>query len=150
MDLYIVRHGEAEPGNNDAARMLTDRGRSDIESVAAAVSQRGATVRQIRHSGRARARETAEIFARVLDPPAGVIIAAGIHPEDPVGPIAASLFGERESLMLVGHLPFVAHLVGLLTQGDSNRTPVKFPAGTVACLTGEDDRWELVWTESPG
>lgn len=149
MNLYIVRHGEAQPGNNDAARMLTDRGRADVERVAAAASRRGAAVRQIRHSGRERAKETAEIFAEVLDPPAGVIATLGIHPEDPVDPIALSLFGERDSLMLVGHLPFVARLVGLLTAGDAKRAPVKFPTSTIACLRGEEDRWELAWTEHP-
>lgn len=150
MHLYIVRHGEAGPANNDAARMLTDRGRLEVASVAAAMSQRGATVRQIRHSGRERARETAEIFASVLDPPAGVISTLGIHPEDPVDPIALSLYGERDSLMLVAHLPFVARLVGLLTLGDANRSPVNFPTATIACLQGEESHWELEWTEQPG
>ena len=150
MNLYIVRHGEAEAGNNDVSRMLTDRGRIEVGSVAAAMSQRGAVVSQIRHSGRARAQETAEIFAGVLTPSAGVIATPGIHPEDPVDPIALSLYGERDSFMLVGHLPFVARLVGLLTVGDANRAPVNFPTATIACLQGEDSQWELVWTESPG
>jgi len=150
MNLYIVRHGQAGAATNDAARLLTDRGRLEVETVAAAASQHGAAVRQIRHSGRARARETAEIFAAVLNPPAGMIETPGIHPEDPVDPIALSLFGEREALMLVGHLPFVSRLVGLLTVGDANRAPVNFPTATIACLQGEDSEWELVWTESPG
>ena len=149
MDLYIVRHGEAHPGNNDAARMLTDRGRADVNRVATAANLRGASVRQVRHSGRERARETAEIIAGVLDPPAGVIATSGIHPEDDIDPIALSLFGERDSLMLVGHLPFVARFVGLLTLGDANRSPVKFPTATIACLHGQDDQWELAWTEHP-
>lgn len=149
MDLYIVRHGEALSGANDAARLLSDRGRAEVERVAAAVSRRGTRVRQIRHSGRERARETAEIIGSVLEPPAGVVTTPGIHPDDPVEPVARWLFAERESLMLVGHLPFVARLVRLLTAGNSDRQPVSFPTATVACLRGEDDRWELVWTEHP-
>ena len=92
MDLYIVRHGEAEPGTNDAARLLTDRGRQEVAEIAQAMSRRGASIRQIRHSGRARARETAEIIGSFLEPPAGVVPTAGIHPDDPVEPIALSLF----------------------------------------------------------
>ncbi|MCP4037487.1 MAG: phosphohistidine phosphatase SixA [bacterium] len=149
MDLYIVRHGEAGLAPTDAARALTERGRAEVEQVAAALERRSASVRQIRHSGRERARETAEILATRLDPPAGLIQTDGLHPDDPVEPIAMSLFGERESLMLVGHLPFVGRLVGLLTTGDANRCPVNFPTSTVACLRGEDDRWEIAWTEHP-
>lgn len=149
MDLYIVRHGEALAGTNDAGRPLSDRGRTEVEEVAMAANRRGACVRQIRHSGRERARETAEIIGSVLAPPAGVIPTPGLHPDDPVEPVALSLFGERESLMLVGHLPFVARLVGLLTAGKADRQPVSFPTAAVACLRGQDDRWELIWTERP-
>ena len=149
MDLYIVRHGEAEPGTNDAARLLTDRGRKEVAEIAQAMSRRGASIRQIRHSGRARARETAEIIGSFLEPPAGVVPTAGIHPDDPVEPIALSLFGERESLMLVGHLPFVARMVAHLTAGSADRRPMSFPTASVACLRGEDDHWELVWMEHP-
>lgn len=149
MDLYIVRHGEAGSAASDAARLLTEHGRAEVEAIAAAMSRRAASVRQIRHSGRVRARETAEILAETLNPPAGVIEIPGIHPDDPIDPVALSLFGERDSLMLVGHLPFVARLVGALTLGDENRSPVRFPTATVACLQGEDDHWELAWTEHP-
>ena len=78
-----------------------------------------------------------------------MIATSGIHPEDDVDPIALSLFGEHDSLMLVGHLPFVARLVGLLTLGDANRSPVRFPTATITCLQGQDDQWELAWTEHP-
>lgn len=147
MDLYIVRHGDALPGGVDVARPLSDLGRAEVEAVAQILKERGVSVRQIRHSGRERARETASIIGAALEPPAGVIVTPGIHPDDPVDPFGLSLFGERESLMLVGHLPFVARLVGLLVTGNSTRTPVSFPTATVACLRGEDDNWELVWTE---
>lgn len=149
MELFIVRHGEAGAARSDAARTLTEAGRDDVARVAVALAARDAAPRQIRHSGLVRARETAEILAEQLSPPAGVIETPGLYPEDPVEPIAMSLFGERESLMWVGHLPFVAHLVGRLTQGDERHTTVMFSTATVACLHGEDDRWELAWIERP-
>jgi phosphohistidine phosphatase len=130
--------------------MLTEHGRGEVAEIAELLRRREVFVRQIRHSGRERARETAEIIARSLEPPAGVVATSGIHPDDPVEPIALSLFGERESLMLVGHLPFVARLVSRLTAGSAERGPMHFPTATVACLRGEDDRWEVIWTEHPG
>jgi phosphohistidine phosphatase len=149
MDLFIVRHGEAAPGAPDAARVLTERGRIEVNEMAQLLSRRDAFVRQIRHSGRVRACETAEIIGSILEPPAGVVSTSGIHPDDPVEPIARSLFGERESLMLVGHLPFVARLVAQLTAGSADRAPLRFPTAAVVCLRGEDDQWQQVWTEHP-
>ncbi|MFT5442228.1 MAG: phosphohistidine phosphatase [Myxococcota bacterium] len=149
MELYIVRHGDALATSPDAARTLSSVGRVEVQTIARAMSTRGVRVRQIRHSGRVRARETAELLGAALEPPAGVIQIDGLHPEDPIEPVANSLFGERESLMLVGHLPFVGRLVGLLTTGDAHRSPISFPTATVACLQGEDDQWELAWVEHP-
>lgn len=149
MELYIVRHGDALSMNPDAARTLSPVGRVEVQTIAQTLATRGVRVRQIRHSGRVRARETADLLGAVLEPPAGVIEIDGLHPEDHIEPIANSLFGERESLMLVGHLPFIGRLVGLLTGGDAHRPPISFPTGTVACLQGEDDQWELAWAENP-
>ena len=149
MELFIVRHGEAGEAFSDAERTLTQRGREEVSAVTAALAARGVQPRQIRHSGRVRARETAEILAAGLQSPAGLIESPGLHPADPVEPVAMSLFGEREALMVVGHLPFVGELVGRLTRGDPRHTPVSFSTATVACLEGEDDRWELQWIERP-
>ena len=149
MELFIVRHGEAGFAASDAARTLTDHGREQVEGVAEALAARGAQPVQIRHSQLIRARETAEILAARLEPPMGLVESPGLRPEDPVEPIAMSLFGGREPLMLVGHLPFVAHLVGRLTEGDERHTPVVFPTSTCAGLEGEDDSWELRFIERP-
>jgi phosphohistidine phosphatase len=149
VDLFIVRHGEAGPAVSDASRELTEAGGREVEQIASAVGKRGVEVAQIRHSGRVRARQTAQILADVLKPPQGLAEMPGLHPDDPVEPLAQSLFGERDSLMLVGHLPFVARLTGLLVHGDEERAPVQFPTAAVACLRGEDDRWELSWVLHP-
>ena len=149
MELYIVRHGEAGPGRTDAARELTAAGIQEVERVALCARERIANLVQIRHSGRVRARQTAQVLADALAPSNGLVSSQGLHPDDAVEPIAQSLYGERESLMLVGHLPFVGCLTGLLLCGDERRAPVQFPTATMACLRGEDDRWELAWVLRP-
>jgi phosphohistidine phosphatase SixA len=68
MDLYLVRHGEAEAAGvgGDEARELTDKGMRDSRAVAEAVARAGAKLEAIWTSPLVRARQTAEIIGRVL------------------------------------------------------------------------------------
>jgi phosphohistidine phosphatase len=79
--------------------------------VAAAL---GVEVTEIRHSGKTRARQTAEIIGQALSPPQGVKAVSGLSPLDDVGPVAEELDEVSEPLMLVGHLPFLERLAGQL------------------------------------
>ena len=63
MKLYLVRHGQACEPHVDPERGLTDRGKSDVEKVGAAVARKGVTVSRTLHSPKKRARETAELLA---------------------------------------------------------------------------------------
>jgi len=62
--IYLVQHGEAESKKEDPERSLTKKGRRDVEKVAVWAAQTGLKIEQIRHSGKRRAAETAEIFCR--------------------------------------------------------------------------------------
>jgi phosphohistidine phosphatase len=105
----------------------------------------GAEVQQIRHSGLLRARQTAEIFGQHLKPAGGVIAVEGLTYEDPVEPVAESLVLEPESLMLVGHNPFMEQLTGLLLTGNASRTPVSFGTSSTVCLERIEGVWVLKW-----
>ena len=63
--LFLIRHAKAEPavGRDDYERRLTERGRADARRVAAALAARKMLPDVLVHSGAARAKETAEIFA---------------------------------------------------------------------------------------
>ena len=63
--LFLVRHAKAElaVGRDDHARKLTERGRADARRVAKALAARRLLPDLLIHSGAARAKETAEIFA---------------------------------------------------------------------------------------
>ena len=63
--LFLVRHAKAElsVGRDDYARKLTERGRADARRVAKALAARHFLPDVLIHSGAARAKETAEIFA---------------------------------------------------------------------------------------
>ena len=65
MRLFLVQHGEAKTEQEDPERPLTDRGASDVSRVArAATEARIVTAERIVHSGKTRARQTAETWVR--------------------------------------------------------------------------------------
>ncbi len=150
MEIYLVQHAKAKSEEEDPERPLTAVGRQHAEQVAAVARALGLAVHQIRHSGKTRARETAEIMGEALDPPAGVTEAPGLGPVDPVGEVAAQLDELIESVMLVGHLPFMERIVGFMTAGDADLPVVTFHnAGIVALRKGEEGDWHVAWIVTP-
>ncbi|HVR43710.1 MAG TPA: phosphohistidine phosphatase SixA [Thermoanaerobaculia bacterium] len=146
MRVYVARHGEAEGGGADRRRRLTARGRERVERLGRALAADGVAVTSVRHSGRARAAETAEILARHLG---GAVDPRPLAELDPdADPLAASRWieGQRVPMLLVGHLPLVERLVAVL-EGVSPEDPRRsFPAGAVACLERDGDgAWEVLW-----
>lgn len=149
MELYLVQHGEAKSEAEDPERSLTEKGQRDVERVAEWASRVGLRVTQIRHSGKRRAEQTAAILAERLKPSAGVIAVAGLAPNDDVTALAATLQQETESVMVVGHLPFLSRLASLLLVGDPNRTIVRFRMGGIVCLLREPQQWSIAWALPP-
>jgi phosphohistidine phosphatase len=147
--LYLVRHGAAHTQGEDRDRTLTDTGHDEIDVIARWAAGAGVEPRQIRHSGKRRAEQTASILQDRLAAEDGVVAADGLGPNDDVGIVAESLQKELRSLMLVGHLPSVSRLTSFLLLQDAARDLIDFPTGAMACLarTGED--WRLSWLVTP-
>jgi phosphohistidine phosphatase len=112
----------------------------EVEATARALRARGARVAEIRHSGLARARETAELLGRVLAPPRGVHAATGLAPEDDPDVARAELELAAEPLMVVGHLPHLARLAAALV-GAALAEPIRFTPGTAVALRRGRDGW---------
>lgn len=68
MKIYIMRHGVAESGLDDANRALTPEGRQAVGRMAAWAAEHIGTIPYITHSAKTRTRETAEIMAEQLKP----------------------------------------------------------------------------------
>lgn len=147
--LFLVQHGEAAAKELDPDRPLTAHGREEVAQVAA----RLATVRirpgSIFHSGKLRARQSAELFARVMGG-GHVEAAAGLDPDDPVEGFAGRLGRLDSDTMYVGHLPFMARLVSFLLSGVADAERVRFRTGSVVCLSrGATGAWSLEWMLRP-
>jgi phosphohistidine phosphatase len=149
MSLFLVQHGKNLPKDVDPEKGLSDEGKNDVERIASAAQAYGVRVAAIKHSTKKRARQTAEIFARMLTPPGGVQEMMGLGALDDVTKMALS--GD-EDLMLVGHLPFMEKLTSYLVTGSADRSPVlKFQNGGIVRLDRDADAgaWFIKWTLFP-
>jgi len=149
MKIYLVRHGEAEAGADDARRALTAGGRKAIQKLAEWAADSGVKPEQIRHSGLRRAEQTAKILSDALHPTEGLVRVSGLAPEDDVRAMTKTLYQETRSVMLVGHNPFMESLTGLLLADDPKRPIVHFSKGQMACLKRKGNEWELKWSVDP-
>ena len=148
MRAFLVRHGEARREEVDPERHLTDRGAEDVRRIAVqAVHDLGIRPVRIVHSGKARARQTAEIWGGVL----GVAVAEadGLAPLDDPAVWAGRVGGVEDDVMLVGHMPHLGKLVGLLVAGDAERAVVAFQPGAVVGLERGPDGWSVVLALRP-
>jgi phosphohistidine phosphatase len=147
MKLYLIQHGEAKPEEEDPERSLTATGKAEVEQVAQAAGRMAIMPAPIFHSGKTRARQTAEIIGIGLGVSDHAIVAVqGLNPNDAVQPWLEKIPQEGKDLMLVGHLPFLEKLTSLLLCGDENARPVLFRYAGICCLEQkEDKRWAVRW-----
>lgn len=150
MRLYLMQHAEAKSQEEDPGRNLTVRGRADIDRVAKFLENLDLEVSQVFHSGKTRARSTAEILAASLKPTKGVAETDGLAPLDDPGIWAGRVAGLAEGVVLVGHLPHLARLTGLLLCGDAEKNAVNFKMGGMVCLSrAAAGHWGLDWMLIP-
>ena len=133
----------------DPARPLSTRGRVDVDLLAQQAAQRGVKPDVIWHSGKLRARQTAEAFWRRCNPLAKFSAVRGLQPSDPTGWIVDALAVDERQVMLVGHLPHLPRLLAHLTTGDVNATPAEFPLNGMVALEREGTNWKEAWREGP-
>ncbi|MBI9088687.1 MAG: phosphohistidine phosphatase SixA [Desulfobacterium sp.] len=148
MALYLVQHGKSRPKQEDSNQGLSDQGRADTERIAQVAKGYGVPVAMIQHSGKERARKTAEIFADFLAPRQGVVQVDGIKPMDDVERFAGSV-DPAENAMVIGHLPFMEKLVGFLVAGDLDNRVFRFQNSGIVCLDRDDTGWFISWTLMP-
>lgn len=148
MKVYLVRHGEARSKEEDPERHLTEKGVEEVRRVARFLAAAGIHVPKIVHSGKTRARQTAEILAEELKPQE-VKEADSLDPMADPRIWADRLEESKEDIMLVGHLPHLSRLAGhLLLRKDVEI--IKLAAGGVACLERvEEGIWMILWAIRP-
>lgn len=150
MALYLVQHGVSHPESVDPERGLTDEGIADVERIAVVAAGYKVRVSAVKHSGRTRARQTAEIMADHLLRGGTVTEMQGISPNDDVAAFA-ELIDAGGDEMYVGHLPFMEKLVSYLITGNTVTPVFRFQNGGIVCMDVLEDgkTWIIKWTLMP-
>ena len=150
MKLYLVQHGEACSKDVDPERPLTEQGQKDIDHLARFLKRSEQQVDRVIHSGKLRARQTAEQLAKVLSPTIELEHSSLINPNDDPAIFVAWLEQQKRNTLVVGHLPFMARLISYLLTGDVNRILVAYQPGSMVCLeTSEGVDWQVNWMVRP-
>ena len=150
MALYLIQHGKSLSKDQDPDQGLSDEGIAETERIALLAKEHGLTVSQIRHSVKTRARQTAEIFGRSLNPKQGIQEVSGIKPLDDVAEYAANIDPD-ENIMLVGHLPFMERITAYLISGSIDKTVFKFQNSGIVCLDKDPEKqnWMILGALTP-
>ena len=150
MYLYLVQHGEAKREEDDPARELTQKGIEEVTCVAAFVQKMNVNVSHILHSGKTRTKQTSQILAHYIKPEKGVSETDSLAPMDDPSIWSTRIDGMDEDVMLVGHLPYMAKLAGLLLCRNKETACIDFKMGGIVCCRRFDDgRWAVEWIIVP-
>lgn len=135
MDLYLIRHAEAEPrgpGVSEEARQLTLKGEQQFRAASSALKEMGVRFDRLLFSPWLRAAATANYLAPLVD---GESEASLFLAQPPSRDILKLLSGN--SVGVVGHQPWLGELMGWLVFNDVYAGGrFEFDKGGVAILQG--------------
>jgi len=145
MKVFLVHHGEAAGPDVDPRRPLTIAGRAAVERLAIAAAARGVKPAVVWHSGKLRAKQTAEEFWRHCNALAEFAATKDLQPDDPPQWILDRLRGETRDVLIAGHFHHLPRLHALMIGTDESSAG--FPLhGAVALETHDDGQsWSELW-----
>ena len=141
--IFLVHHADAVGPDVDPQRPLSAAGRAHAERLAAEAASRGVKPAAVWHSGKLRARQTAEAMWRACNPLAEFSAIRGLQPTDPPDEITARLACETRAVMLVGHMPSLPRILHALA-GHADGA-VDFPQHGIVALEPDGVRWVEKW-----
>jgi phosphohistidine phosphatase len=140
-ELWLLRHGDAEPadGGADAQRPLSHRGREQSAAAGRALAALELAFSAVLTSPRVRAAETAGLACEPLgaEPATHAALSGGFEAGEALALVAAAPDGGR--LLLVGHEPDFSQVVHDLTGAR-----VDLKKGGVAAVALDGARGELI------
>jgi phosphohistidine phosphatase len=141
MNIYILRHGIAVErdeweSKNDAERALTAEGKKQLRKTCRAMEKMKLDFNLILSSPYMRARRTAEIVADKLNLKKRLKFSGELQPDGNAKNFFRQLNNLKpapESILLVGHEPYLSRTISLLISGNENAA-VDFKKGGLCKL----------------
>lgn len=150
MAIYLVQHGKCLSKAQDPQKGLSAQGIEDVRRIAQVAAGYGIGVSEIRHSGKQRAFQTAQIMGEILAPKKGVHSDQGLNPMDDVKTYSQTL-DISSDCMIVGHLPFLEKLAAYLVTDQQERPIFQLQNGGILCLGHyqDSDQVVILWAIMP-
>jgi len=143
--IYLVQHGKAFDERVDPERSLTSEGVEEGRQMASHLAKAGVREAVVYHSGKKRARQSAEIFAQALG--ARAEEEDGLSPNDDPA-IWAERLRYLDDVIVVGHLPHLSRLALFLIVSNPEVPIVEFRYLDVVAPT-RTPRWVVKWVTCP-
>lgn len=143
--IVLAHHGRALGREVDPTQPLSESGRAASRKLALAVAARGVQPDAIWHSGKFRARQTAELFLATCHPGAAFSVARGLQPTDPPRVIHDRLETGDRSILIVGHMPHLGRLLRVLCGELPDSLAIDFPLHGCVALEPQRARWKELW-----
>ncbi|VAW53712.1 hypothetical protein MNBD_GAMMA05-1215 [hydrothermal vent metagenome] len=144
--LYFAQHGLAVDKTKNSDRPLSASGIEQTELMAAQLSKQQITISKIFHSGKLRASQTADIFAKRLSV-AAVSAVDYLSPNSDISIVTALL--DTDAALYVGHLPHIDKFTSTLLTGDENKSIIYFQNSGVLCLESTPQNFQVKWYLTP-
>ena len=143
--LFLAHHGKAVGPDVDPRRPLSDIGRAEVDRLAGKAAANGAKPAIVWHSGKLRAKQTAEAYWRACNALAEFAATRDIQPDDPPQWLRDRLRAESRDVLIAGHFPYMPRLLSLLVSGGD--AGADFPLNGVVALSTEDagETWRELW-----
>ncbi len=141
MKIYLGRHGTAS--NTPPEPTLTADGKLETTHIATLLKKNHTPITTIYHSEKARAVQTATIYAQHLN--LSPLPLPALNPSAPLDPLLDLL---EDGALYVGHLPNIEELTSRLLL-DSNTPLLNFIPSTLVCLNMQHSQWQIEWMINP-
>lgn len=149
MKYYFVQHGKSLPSDVDENRPLSPEGMVETIAIAKHLSKNKIHLSLIKHSGKLRAKQTADIIAyeNGLD---STDKSEGMKPnDDAVAFSNAVLSSNNDDVLYVGHLPQLQKAISYLLSKDETSNSIKFQNSAVVCIEVDDTNTHIAWYLTP-
>ena len=160
MDLFILRHGEAEKSTNggDFARSLTVVGTRDILQVAELLKALDMKPDAIITSPLKRAHQTASIVAKIFNIENKLMDWVELQPQsnriELYRKLSCQQITQESTVLIVGHEPYLGSLIGeIISEADASSRIVLKKAGlakiSITSHSAQNMHGELEWLLTP-
>lgn len=138
-----MQHGLALSKEENPERPLSDTGISQTSAIASQLGKMEVSPSNIYHSGKLRARQTAEIIAaNATGASQNINQHSHMAPNDDVRLLIPELANKT---LYVGHLPYLDKLCSYLLTGHESAGLIQFQNSGVICLKLANEQYQLAW-----